>query len=294
MTDTTSITAATIAPETHMGAAHLKVADLERSVRFYTDVLGFRVLDSQGTDSATLTADGATPLLALSVPTDAQPKPPRTTGLYHVAILTPSRAALARTVRRLAETRYPLGGVADHGVSEALYLSDPDDNGLEIYRDRPRAEWQFVNGALTMTTDPLDVDALLAEGLADPRPWDGLEPETRVGHMHLQVSDLDAAVVFYHDVLGFDLMARYGPSAAFLSAGGYHHHLGLNTWGTRHAPSAPANSVGLRQFDILVPNAAELARIATRLRDADITFDQSADALTVHDPSGNLARVIVE
>src|SRR5579863_6208861 len=191
-------------PATTLGWACLIVADLERSLRFYTEVLGFAVGERKSFH-ATLTAGGI-PWLELVAPGNAVPRPPRTTGLYHVAILTPSRAALAHTLARLVELDYAPTGATDHGVSEALYLSDPDGNGLEIYRDRPRSDWLFIEGKLEMLGDPLDLEALLLEGLADERPWTGLDPATRIGHIHLQVAELEPAIAFYRDVLGFDLM----------------------------------------------------------------------------------------
>ncbi|HEV2236491.1 MAG TPA: VOC family protein [Ktedonobacterales bacterium] len=276
--------------DTTLGPAHLQVADLDRSVAFYTETLGFRLLERVG-DTATLGA-GDTPWLLLTQPEGAQPRPPRTTGLYHVAILTPSRAALARSLRRLVEQRYPLSGASDHLVSEALYLDDPDGNGLEIYRDRPRAEWYDAEGNFQMGTLPLDVQALLAEGLADERPWDGLEPATRVGHMHVQVADLGAAVDFYAGVLGFDVMlASERMGAAFVSAGGYHHHLGINTWGTRGAPAAAQSAVGLRRFDVVLPDAAALAAVTERLRAAGVAFETDGGAVIARDPSGNAVRL---
>ncbi len=283
-------TAGVLPAETTLGPAHLQVRDLDRSIRFYTETLGFRLLE-RADDSATLAA-GDTPWLLLTQPEGVTPRPPRTTGLYHVAILVPSRAALARSLRRLVEQRYPLSGASDHLVSEALYLDDPDGNGLEIYRDRPRADWYDAEGHFQMGTLPLDVYALLEEGLADERPWAGLEPETRVGHMHVQVADLRAAVDFYAGVLGFDVMlASDRMGAAFVSAGGYHHHLGINTWGTRGAPAAPANATGLRRFDVVLPDAAALAAVTERLRAAGVAFEAEAGAVLTHDPSGNAVRL---
>ncbi|HEY7983604.1 MAG TPA: VOC family protein [Ktedonobacterales bacterium] len=286
----TARSAGTLPAATTLGPAHLQVADLDRSVAFYTETLGFRLLERAG-DTATLAA-GDTPWLRLTQPEGVRARPPRTTGLYHVAILTPSRAALARSLRRLVEQRYPLSGASDHLVSEALYLDDPDGNGLEIYRDRPRAEWYDAEGHLQMSTLPLDVHALLAEGLADERPWAGLEPETRVGHMHIQVADLRAAVDFYAGVLGFDVMlASERMGAAFVSAGGYHHHLGINTWGTRGAPAAPATAVGLRRFEVVLPDAASLEAVTARLRAAGVPFETDAGAVIARDPSGNAVRL---
>jgi catechol 2,3-dioxygenase len=283
-------TAGVLPAETTLGPAHLQVADLDRSIQFYTETLGFRLLERAG-DTVTLAA-GDTPWLLLTQPEGVVRRPPRTTGLYHVAILTPSRAALARSLRRLVKQRYPLSGASDHLVSEALYLDDPDGNGLEIYRDRPRDEWYDAEGHFQMGTLPLDVRALLDEGLADERPWAGLEPDTRVGHMHIQVADLQAAVDFYASALGFDVMMASGRmGAAFVSAGGYHHHLGINTWGTRGAPQPPANATGLRRFDVVLPDAAALAAATERLRGAGIAFEAVDGAVTARDPSGNAVRL---
>lgn len=275
-------------PATTLGPATLQVADLQHSVDFYTEVLGFTLAAREGA-RATLAAGGR-PWLELVVPDGVVPRPPHTTGLYHVAILTPSRAALARTLRRLMEMDCALQGATDHGVSEALYLADPDGNGLEIYRDRPRADWLFIAGKLEMTGDPLDLEALLLEGLVDEQPWAGLDPATRVGHVHLQVADLESAQAFYADILGFDLMLRR-PRAAFLSAGGYHHHVAVNVWESAGAPAPPAGAVGLRAFAVLVPSTAALDRVAARLRDAGVPYDDDAGTLTVRDPSSNRVRL---
>jgi len=280
-----------IDPNTNIGSTHLTVADLARSERFYTSVLGFRPL-TRTNDTLTLTADGATPLLALTELPGAPPKPARATGLYHFAILTPSRLDLARSLRRLAEMRYPLSGASDHLVSEALYLDDPDGNGIEIYRDRPRAEWPRPGGQIQMATDPLDIDGILGELERDDQPWDGLAATTTIGHMHLHVADLKAAEAFYHGVLGFDIIVRYGPSALFVSAGGYHHHIGLNTWAGVGAPPAPAGSAGLRYFIVRLPNQAALDAVLARVREADIGIEDHADGALVRDASRNAVVLV--
>ena len=275
-----------IDPHTNIASTHLTVADLARSEHFYTDVLGFRPLARTGS-TLTLTADGATPLLSLTEQPGAAPKPARATGLYHFAILTPTRLDLARSLRRLAEMHYPLSGASDHLVSEALYLDDPDGNGIEIYRDRPRAEWPRMGGQVQMATDPLDIDGLLGELERDDRPWDGLAPATVIGHMHLHVADIKAAEAFYHGVLGFDIIVRYGPSALFVSAGGYHHHIGLNTWAGVGAPPAPAGSTGLRHFVVRLPDQAARDTLLARVREAGIAIEEHADGALVRDASGN-------
>jgi len=280
------MTSFSIDANTTIGQAALTVASLERSEHFYTDVLGMRVL-GRGDGTLTLTADDATPLLELAELAGARPKPARATGLYHFAVLVPSRLELARSLRRLAEMRCPLTGASDHLVSEALYLDDPDGNGIEIYRDRPRAEWPYAGGQLQMAVDPLDIDGILGELEHDRRPWEGLDPQTRMGHMHLHVANLRQAEEFYCGVLGFDVMVRYGPSALFVSAGGYHHHLGLNTWAGVGAPPPPADSAGLRWFAIRLPNADALGQVVARVRAAGLAAEPTEAGLLLRDPSGN-------
>jgi catechol 2,3-dioxygenase len=274
-----------IHPNTTVGPVYLTVSDLDRSELFYRDTIGFKVLQRQD-DTLVLAADGA-PLLALTGQPGARRRPPRTTGLYHFAILVPSRADLARSLRRLAEMRWPLGGASDHLVSEALYLDDPDGNGIEIYCDRPRETWPRLAGQVQMAVDPLDLDGLLTELDRDNRPWSGLAPGTSIGHIHLHVADLRAAEAFYHGVLGFDIMARYASNALFVSAGGYHHHIGLNIWAGVGAPPPPPDAAGLRYFAIQLPNRAELERLADRVRQAAIAVEQNDAGVMVHDPSQN-------
>lgn len=277
--------------DTHTGPVHLAVSDLERSLRFYQDVIGFSLL-AQHDGTAALTADDIAPLLLLTEQPNARARPPRTSGLYHFAILMPSRAALARSLRRLADTRWPLGGASDHLVSEALYLSDPDGIGIELYRDRPREEWPFQGGSLVMGTAPLDLQDLLGELRHADTTWQGLDPHTVIGHVHLNVSHLEPAVAFYQDALGLDLMVRYGPSTAFLSAGGYHHHLGLNTWTGVGAPQPPADAVGLHRYTLLVPDEAEQERLAAHLEATGLPFARRGPALLLHDPSHNEVAIL--
>jgi len=271
-------------PAAHIGAVHLTIADLARSIRFYESRLGF-TLRAQDDRTAWLGAGGAD-LLILSQSEHA-PRARGTTGLYHFAILTPSRANLARSLRRLVATRTPLTGASDHGVSEALYLNDPDGNGIEIYRDRPRREWPFVGGRVNMGLDPLDLAALLADAADDDG---GLAEGTIIGHMHLRVARIDEAERFYVGVLGFDLMQRFDTSASFVSAGGYHHHIGLNTWGGVGAPPPPAGALGLKEFVVEVPDGRAVDAIAARLASANVSFDRDGDTLAVLDPSRNAIK----
>lgn len=275
-----------IHPETTVGPIYLTVSDLKRSEEFYGEVLGFKSLPRKG-DVLTLTADGKTPVLVLKGNPAATARPGRTTGLYHFAVLTPSRLDLARSLRRLAETQYPIQGGADHRVSEALYLADPDDNGIEIYHDRPRDTWTFPNGEIHMESDPLDYEGILAELDGDAHPWDGLAAGTRIGHVHLNVADLEKTEEFYHGVLGFDITVRRSHGALFISAGGYHHHLGLNIWNGAGAPPPPPNAVGLRYYGIVLPNLAELEKVAGRVQEAGISAEEMDEGFLLRDPSMN-------
>jgi len=271
-----------IDPATAIGGVHLTISHLDRSIRFYEAHLGF-ALHRRDERTAWLGAGGPD-LLVLSQ-CESAPRVRGTTGLYHFAILVPSRRDLGRALRRMVETDTVLQGVADHGVSEALYLADPDGNGIEVYRDRSRAEWPIVNGQLHMGADPLDVDAILAED--DGRDGRGLAAGTVIGHVHLHVARLDEAQRFYVDVLGFELMQRYGPSALFVSAGGYHHHIGLNTWAGVGAPPPPPGAIGLRHFVVKLPDASARAAVEARLRSANVPIEATPDGLLVHDPARN-------
>jgi catechol 2,3-dioxygenase len=224
------------------------------------------------------------PFLELHGDPAALPLNRRATGLFHFAILVPDRAHLARSLRRIAEARWPLSGASDHLVSEALYLSDPDGNGIEIYRDRPREEWPHRDGQLEMATLPLDLDSVLAESSDNSS---SMPAGTAVGHVHLQVSDLDEVERFYSGVLGFDVTVRGYPGALFVSAGGYHHHLGLNTWNSAGAAPPPPGSIGLRTFEVVLPDRAAFDDTLDRVRAAGIEGETADGGMLVRDPSGN-------
>ena len=291
-----------IHPGAHIGAVHLTISDLQRSAAFYERHLGFR--QNWRRDGTAGLGAGSDDLLVLHESRTAE-RAGRTTGLYHFAILVPSRLDLARSLRHFAELQTPMQGFSDHAVSEALYLADPDGNGIEVYRDRPREEWPRENGRLQMTLDPLDVEGLLRDADADARqhqgsPWSGLPAGTVIGHMHLRVSFLEDAERFYREVLGFDLTQRFSESAAFLSAGGYHHHIAVNVWAGIGAPQPPPDAIGLRHFDIRLPTNQALADVERRLRAAGVETNASGPAeaagttaVFVRDPSGNGIRLSV-
>src|SRR5690349_2271587 len=279
-----------IADETTVGAVHLTVGDLERSLDYYRTQIGLQIREQGGGEASLGTPERE--LLHLVEQRGARPVNPAT-GLYHFALLVPERTDLARWLAHAARDRVGMTGMSDHFVSEALYLRDPDHHGIEIYWDRPRAQWE---GQVfeRMTTLPLDVDSILGE-LDDPTsaPFDGLPDGTVMGHVHLKVAAVDDTIRFYRDVMGFGLMAQLGPMAAFLSAGGYHHHLGANTWESAGAGPAPEGSATLRHATIVLPDAAERDRVVNRLEraGADVA-DLDHDAL-VRDPSGNALALTV-
>jgi catechol 2,3-dioxygenase len=269
-----------------MGAVRLTVRDLQRSREFYETALGLRASEQDDDTLALGVADQA-PLVELRGDGSAAPLDRRATGLYHLAILVPTRRDLAFALARVAEARWPLDGASDHLVSEALYLSDPDGNGIEIYRDRPREEWRRVNGTIAMDTLPLDLENLLGE-LRDATELQALAPAgTQIGHVHLQVSDLADAERFYSGVLGFEVTVRGYPGALFVSAGGYHHHLGLNTWHSLRAGPPASGAAGLRNFEVELPSREELGRVLERVRSAGIEIEDQAGGSLIRDPSGN-------
>jgi catechol 2,3-dioxygenase len=239
----------------------------------------------RGGGEASLGTDGRE-LLHLVEQPGARP-PGQSTGLYHFALLVPERTDLAAWLAHAARDRVGMTGMSDHFVSEALYLRDPDYHGIEIYWDRPREQWE---GQVfeRMTTLPLDVDSILNE-LDDPgtAPFDGLPDGTVMGHLHLKVADVDSTIGFYRDVMGFALMAQLGPMAAFLAAGGYHHHLGSNTWESAGAQPPPEGSAALRHGTIVLPDSAERDRVVGRLEHAGIDVAELGGEPLVRDPAGN-------
>ena len=257
-------TSASIHPGTNIGLVTLRVADLERSRRFYEGILAFQSIE-QEPGKIVLGGQDKQPLLELIEVPGAAPQPRSATGLYHVAILFPTRADLGRELLRVARAGIQIGQ-GDHLVSEALYISDPDDNGLELYRDRPRSEWHWTNGMVEMATDPVDIRGMVAEGERDAEPWEVIPAGTRVGHIHLQVGDIKEAREFYHTILGFDVTADLSQHGAlFVSAGGYHHHIGLNTWHSRGAKPTPADAAGLQTYVIAIPSREGLQEVKERL-----------------------------
>ena len=269
---------------TSVGPVQLTVSDLERSLPYYRGAIGLEVL-GQDYRYASLGA-GAVELLVLVEEPGAQPAP-GCTGLYHFALLVPRRSDLATWLAHAAREHVRLVGLSDHFVSEALYLSDPDGHGIEIYWDRPREAWEGQVAA-RMTTVPLDVESLLGE-LDDPRsaPFEGLPAGTVIGHVHLKVAEIPGTVAFYRDALGFGLMAELGRQAAFLGAGGYHHHVGANTWESAGGPPPPAGTAALRHATITLPTDADREQVIERLEQHGHALEDSPGGPLVRDPSGN-------
>jgi len=267
-----------------LGPVALRVHNAERMYAFYSQALGLRLHD-QLDDGTCVVGTDQEPLVHLIPDEQARPAP-RSAGLYHFALLYPSRSALAAQLAHYAGLGLRLDGASDHGVSEALYLHDPEGNGIELYADRPASAWPVSNGQLAMVSDALDLHALLHDA--------GDLQAPRMGHLHLHVGDLDASRHFYVDTIGFALMQRYGHAAEFVSVAGYHHHLGYNIWRGKHAPPAPANATGLVWWQINVPDAASLSAVQDRLQAANVAITHADDAaVLVRDPAGNQVRMVV-
>jgi catechol 2,3-dioxygenase len=281
-------------PATTVGHVALTVADLKRSIDFYSENIGLRVLEQSASSALLGVADE--PLLMLEEQPGARawPRDGRSfTGLYHFAILVPTRVDLGRWLAHWLKQDMPQPGQADHFVSEAFYLEDPDGHGIEIYRDRPRDEWQWENGSVRMGADPIDIRSLLEEAQRSADPWTNMPVGTRIGHIHLQVRDIEETAAFYRDLLGFDIVARM-PSALFMSAGGYHHHIGSNVWHSRGAEQAPSGYVNLQHYTILVPSEEARDQIAQRLSAANVALETSNGAVAVQDPSEIELRIEVD
>ena len=274
--------------ETRLGPVRLQVADLARSLAYYEHVLGLRVLDRR---DGTVTLGGAgeaAPVVELHEHPGVRPVPRRgRLGLYHFAILLPDRAALGRFLRHLGAIG-ERAGMSDHLVSEASYLTDPDGLGIEVYADRPRQAWQQDGRQLAMTTEPLDVEDLLRA--AGREPWSGMPAGTTLGHVHLFVDSLDRAAAFYHRGLGLDKTVWSYPGALFMSAGGYHHHLGTNTWAAGAEP-AGADDARLLEWEVVVPSAADAASALASLAAAGAAVERAASGGVARDPWGTAVRV---
>jgi len=271
----------TLPQGTHIGRTALRVDDLDRLTEFYRTVVGLDVLEESETRS--MLGAGDTPLLVLEADADAPTRPRTGAGLYHTAFRVPSREALGDALARI-RTHWQLGGASDHWVSEALYLTDPEGNGIEIYRDRPRDDWpRNGDGTVRIGTVPLALESIEAAATGDTLA----PPGTDIGHVHLEVTSLDAFDDFYVDTLGFEVQTTV-PAAAFVSAGGYHHHVGANTWQHR---TTPVDGRGLSWFELVVPDQGALDAVRSRVDDREIPVTETEAGLVVHDPDEIEVRI---
>jgi len=277
-------------PATRIGVVRLQVADMARSLGYYESVLGFRVVRRDRSGAALGPSGADSPLIELRERPGARPHPRRgQLGLFHFAILLPDRASLGRFVRHLSDIG-AYAGMSDHLVSEALYLTDPDGLGIEVYADRPRGEWRYDGRELQMATIPLNVQDLVAAGGTER--WTGMPNGTTIGHVHLHVGDLEEAAAFYHEALGFDKVAWSYPGALFLSAGGYHHHLGTNTWAAG-APRATDEDARLVEWELVMPDAASVSAAGASVEAAGGTVERSEDrSVLARDPWGTAVRLV--
>ncbi|MBA2725276.1 MAG: VOC family protein [Actinobacteria bacterium] len=268
-----------------VSSVDLRVRDIDRAIGFYSDVVGLRVHDRARTSASLGTS--ADVILRLDSTGVEAPADPRATGLFHNAFLFPDRGSLGDALVRLAAAGYQVAA-GDHLVSEALYIDDPDGNGVELCRDRPEAEWPAPTADMIvpMATLPVDLQAVLEAGRGRDAEGDEAPPETHVGHVHLQVADIGDTTRFYADVLGLDLMATLAGSAAFLSSNGYHHHVGANTWRSRHGRPSLRTKAGLERITFRVNNEDDLPTLAAKLHSRGHHMDQEEGAVSLKDPDG--------
>jgi catechol 2,3-dioxygenase len=280
--------APTLPAELRLGAVELTVRDVDRSVAWYRQALGLRVHRHDATAAAL--GDGDETLVVLQEDPIAEPAGRGTAGLYHYALLYPAREELARAAARLVAHRVPVDGASDHGTHEAIYLPDPDGNGLELAWDRARELWPSWQNLEGHRPQPLDFPALMATIAGEPLR-ESVAAGLRMGHLHLHVGDVAEAIRFYRDVIGFAVQADLG-TAAFASAGGYHHHLGMNVWNGQGVGAPPPHTAGLRHWTIVLPTAADVAAVEGRLRDAGAAVDPVDRGLRTADPFGTAVEIV--
>jgi catechol 2,3-dioxygenase len=273
----------TIHPATRPGYVHYTAANLDRQIAFYQGVLGFKLHWREG-ESAGLGA-GREDLLRLTELQGAR-RARGTTGLYHTAFLVPTRPELAQLLKRIAETRTPIQGMTDHGTHHAIYLPDAEGNGIELAWDFPKDRWPKTIEEMMRRNRGLAPEEVFSALAGSEAAWEGLAPETRVGHVHLHVSELGPTKRFYHEILGFEIPFQLD-SALFFAAGDYHHHIGTNVWQGIGAPPPPADAIGLRSFTLVLPDQAELERVVEHVREAGISGEEVEEGFLISDPSAN-------
>ena len=266
----------------------LNVMDMEKMTRFYRDSMGFEILEKK--DDVVHLGTSGRRILTLERPENVIQKPPRRSGLYHFAILLPDRKHLGSFINHLRDNNVPLTGGADHEVSEALYLQDPEDNGIEVYADVPDSQWKWDGDQVPMGTDPLDFRGLM--DLGRDLDWTGMPEGTKLGHIHLHVGDLEEAYSYYSRI-GFKRVAQMAGSANFISTGGYHHHIGLNVWNGKGAKATPENATGLRCYTFAAPDGEEQKKIFEEFKEGNYKAEIEEGVLLTEDPSGNRIRIII-
>lgn len=276
-------------PNTYPTHVALKIMDLNKSLEFYQKIMGFKILE-KNEKGAILTADSLKPLITLEEPENIKKKELRRTGLYHYALLLPSRKDLGKFLKHIMDTKYPILGASYHGISEAIYLQDVDDIGIEVYADTPVSTWRWENNSLEMTTKILDIKSILAE--AGDETWEGIPEKSLIGHIHLHVKDLDEAEKFYVDALGFDIVTKVPNQATFISTGGYHHHIAFNIWNGKNIPPPSENSVGMKYFTLKLPDEKSRQDIINRLNSLGYEGNFENGSFIVKDPSQNEIHLV--
>ncbi|WP_394191405.1 VOC family protein [Paenisporosarcina quisquiliarum] len=278
-------------PSTYPKHVHLIVSDLTKSTAFYENIIGLHILNKTE-DKVEFTANRSDVLLIIEQSQENNVHIPGSAGLYHLALLLPSKEELGALFNHIRNTGYPFSGASDHKVSEALYLNDLDGNGIELYYDRSPETWNWQNEQVEMTVDPLDIEGLIAS--ATKAEWSGISSGTVMGHIHLSVSNLEKAEEFYVHALGFDIVSRYGSQATFISSNGYHHHIALNTWGRPKAIERNNHTLGLHEFSLVYPNLETRELVVNRLQDIDAVVTVKNNIVRAIDPSGAKVLLLVE